>query len=139
MRSFRVHGPDGDESFIRGTRYVVDDDGDLVVFTGDEEVQRIPAGSWTTIDAVGRPLAPTWPPHTLDLLLDRLHWETAVRYGFTEPVGTAADYSSPLLNELDAFVSRVALRLGLDPESTEHKQLYADLRDLVRRHFRTNT
>ena len=136
MRGFRVRGPDGSESFTEATRYDVGDDGDLVLIAGDAEARRFAAGSWITVDQVGRPLAATWPPDDLDEVLERLHWKAGVGYGYTESLGSPEDYSSPLLNDLDAFLARALVQLGLDPESTDDKKMYGELRDVIRRHFR---
>jgi hypothetical protein len=139
MRGFRVHGPDGTASFTAATRYEVDDDGDLVLLVGEDALRRFPAASWVTIDAAGRPLSATWPPDDLDLLLEQLRWKAGAGYAYTESEGAPAEYTSPLLNDLDAFLSRFLVELGLDPDSSDHKRMYAELRDLIRRHFTTNT
>jgi hypothetical protein len=139
VRGFRVHGPDGTESFTAATRYEVDDDGDRILFVDEDEVRRFPAASWVTVDAVGRPLSATWPRDEIDLLLGQLRWKAGVGYGYTESEGAPKEYTSPLLNDLDGFLSPFLVELGLDPESSDHKRMYAELRDLIRRHFTTST
>lgn len=59
-----------------------------------------------TVDAVGRPLCATWPPDDLDLLLEQLRWKAGAGYGYTESEGAPEEYTSPLLNDLDAFLSQ---------------------------------
>jgi hypothetical protein len=137
VRAVRISAPDGSHLDVEATGYEVDDDGALVVLVGDEAVRRVPALAWVAVDLLGEPLAETWPPDDLDLLLDRLAWKLVVGWGETGQPGVADDYSSPLLNDEEALLAAVLDRFGRDASSSEHRRLVADLQTLVRQHFGT--
>ena len=122
-------------------RASVDDDGTLILLAGDVEVVRLSPENWVTVDRVGQPLSPTWPPKDLALLLDRLDDIVIRRWGNYESVGSPEEYQSPALNETDALLDRIAERINRDPYSTDSsdRRLLAELREAIVRHFQPRT
>jgi hypothetical protein len=136
MRGFVIRQADGVEVFAEATTYNVQEDGDLVLRVGEEVIRTVAAGSWVLIEPVGRPLSPSWPPDELELLLDSVRHELAVRHGYyVHRLGTAMDYPSPLLNDLEALVTEMLRRVGADATSSDNKVMVESITDLVRRHF----
>lgn len=137
MLGFGVTTLDGSELRITATSYDVDDRGALVLRVGERQVWTLAPGAWIAVEPIGTPMATGWPPDNLSQLLAELDSIVGRKYGYYERVGTAADFHSPLLNEIDAFLNEVGRRIGRDPGSTDRVTvlLFSDLRAAVRRHL----
>jgi hypothetical protein len=134
---FGVTTLDGSELRSPATSYDVDDDGALVLRVGERQVRTLAPGSWVAVEPIGTPITAVWPPDDLPQLLAELDSIVGLKYGNYERVGPPADFGSPLLNEVEAFLNEVGLRIGRDPGSTDRDTvlLFSDLRAAVRRHL----
>jgi hypothetical protein len=132
---FVVTLADGSLSRVDATHYEVPDDGSLVVFADNQIVFESGPGSWIAVQEVGTRLAATWPPETLDRLLDDLHWKLCVGYGHCGALGPAPTYESGLLNELDTLSAEVLQRVGIDPDSSTNRDVVFAVRTVIGQHF----
>jgi hypothetical protein len=134
---FGVTTRDGSQVRVPATNYDVDDHGALVLRVGEQQVRTLAPGSWIAVEPIGTPMTTVWPPDNLSQLLAELDSIVGPKYGNYERVGTAADFDSPRLNEIEAFLDEAGRRIGRDPGSTDRDnvQLFGDLRAAVRRHL----
>ena len=134
---FGVTTLDGSELRIPATSYDVDDLGALVLRVGERQVRTLAPGSWVAVEPIGTRMTRVWPPGNLSQLLADLDSIVQPKYGNYERVGVAADFDSPLLNEVDSFLNEIGLRIGRDPDSTDRDTvlLFLDLCTAVRRHM----
>ena len=105
-----------------GRSYMITNDGELVVHTGDKVVARFTAGSSTAIRRVGVPLRDVWPPEDFGYLMADLGEPLVVGYGlaFRYPLEPFLD---PFYNDFNAFVDAVLEREGETPGlDSEHRR-----------------
>ncbi|HEX6420049.1 MAG TPA: hypothetical protein VFZ77_16225 [Acidimicrobiales bacterium] len=134
MLGFVVTSASG-RTTIEATHYDVLDDGELVVCVGPKVARRFDPADWFTVEPVGTRLAPSWPPMSLEPLLDSVRGFLAAHGYYVHEVRTGSDFASPLLNEAESLVEALLAAVGVDSSASSNSAVADGVRDLVVRHF----
>jgi hypothetical protein len=118
---------------VEATCHVVDDDGGLTLYGGDEPVERWDASEWLMIDEFGVRLSDEWPPDRFDYLVDEVATLLARHFGhYVWGLRDADQFVNWRCNDLESLTATMLERVGLTSDSArEHDAV----RDLIVRHF----
>ena len=136
MHGYRVVGAESSTEVVQADAYDVDAHGALTLFGGDERLQRWPAGEWLLVDEIGVRLTGRWPPIGLDLLVDNVANDLAVRFGhYVYALRDATAFHDWRCNDLETMALALLEAVGLEDVALHRAEANA-VRSLVAAYFR---